>query len=148
MHILFFIFKSENFLKFYSKQNNVGVDCIRISNGYGDPVLTNTNCWSIVINNLCLQAYNNKKMIINSNPNEFRNFIYVKDISREILNLIKKNNKKYLIKNIGSNQNVRIKEIIKAISKILTEINQKLKLFTEIKLLKMSKCISIRLTTN
>ncbi len=121
----FFHIQSENFLKFYSKKNNIGVDCLRISNGYGDPVFNSTNCWSIVVNNLCLQAFKNRKMIINSNPNEFRNFIYVKDISKEIIKLLSKDNNKFLIKNIGSKKNVRIKEIVKTIRENLNYNNNK-----------------------
>ena len=47
--------------------------------------------WSIVVNNLCYQACVDGRIKINSNPNLFRNFIYVKDIVNEIIaNLLKK----------------------------------------------------------
>ena len=122
-----FHIQSENYLRYYSKKNNIDVICLRISNGYGEPIFRKTNCWSIVVNDLCLQAFKNKRMQINSNPNVSRNFIYVRDISKEILiNIKKKVSKNFLIKNIGSNKNIKIKDvsnIIKNTYKKLLNIN-------------------------
>ena len=79
-----------------------------------------------MINDLCLQAFKNNSININSNPNDYRNFINVKDIAKEIVLNIKKHNSNFIIKNIGSNKNIRIKTLAKIIkSKFQLLLNQK-----------------------
>lgn len=121
-----FHIQAENFLKYFSLKNSVKTICLRISNGYGEPIFNKTNSWSIVINDLCLQAFKNNSININSNPNDYRNFINVKDIAKEIvLNIKKKHNSNFIIKNIGSNKNIRIKTLAKIIkSKFQLLLNQ------------------------
>tara|TARA_Y100000590_G_scaffold13004_1_gene15803 strand:- start:1732 stop:2667 length:936 start_codon:yes stop_codon:yes gene_type:complete len=110
---------TENYLKYFSLKYKIKTTCLRISNGYGEPYLDKTNCWSIAVNSFCLQAFKDKIIKINTNPYEYRNFIYVKDISNEItLNIKKKQKEYFLIKNIGSNQNYTLKNVAKIIKEI------------------------------
>jgi len=125
-----FHIQAENFLKYFALKNSINTICLRIANGYGEPFFNKTNSWNIVINDLCLQAYKHNLININSNPNDYRNFINVKDIAKEIvLNLKKKHNTNFIIKNIGSNKNLRIKTlagIIKSKFKIIMNKNIKI----------------------
>lgn len=121
-----FHIQSENFLRYFSEKFKIKTICLRIANGYGEPILNNKKCWSIVINNFCLQAYKENLIRINSNPYQYRNFIYVRDIAKEIVKQIKKKYKKnFLIINIGSNQNYRIKDLAFLIKKIFFKLFKK-----------------------
>lgn len=122
-----FHLQAENYLKFFSKKNkNINVSCLRISNGYGDPFIANSSAWHVVINNLCLQAYNKDSIRINSNPKDYRNFIYVKDIVKEIIADIKKKyNNNFEIRNVGSKENVRINKVASLIKLKFKELLNK-----------------------
>jgi UDP-glucose 4-epimerase len=121
-----FHIQSEKFLRYFSEKFKIKAICLRISNGYGEPIFGKTKCWSIVINNFCLQAYKNNLIKINSDPNQYRNFIYVRDISKEIIQQIKKKYKKnFVTVNIGSNQNYRIKDLAVIIKKIFLKLLNK-----------------------
>lgn len=91
------------------------IDCLilRLSNAFGAPVNKNQNCWSLLINNICRQIFEEGKITINSDPYQYRNFISIKSINRIVLNFIesKKNLNKNIIYNIGSNNNFTIKQI-------------------------------------
>ena len=115
--------QSENYLQYFSKKNKIKATCLRISNGYGDPIINKTNCWSIVANSFCLEAYRKKSITINANPYDYRNFIYVRDISKEIILNIKENQKEYFkIKNIGSNQDWSIKDLANTIKETMKKL--------------------------
>ena len=121
-----FHIQSENYLRYFSKKNNIDAISLRISNGYGEPYINQKSSWSVVVNNLCHQAFTKGTIMINSNPYDFRNFIYVKDIAREIIFNIKNKNKKiFEIKNIGSNENHRIYEVANIIKSQMNEIKKK-----------------------
>ena len=121
-----FHIQAENYLKYFSQKNLISTICLRISNGYGVPILSKMNSWNVVINNFCLQAYKKNKIIINSNPNDFRNFINVKDISKEIIKSVeKKDINLFKIRNIGSNKNLVIKDLAKLIKSIFKKILQR-----------------------
>lgn len=111
-----FHLQAENYLKFFSGKNKIKVSCLRISNGYGEPFMNSPSSWSVVINDLCLQAYNTNLIRINSNPNDYRNFIYVKDIVKEIIENIKqKKQNNFEIRNLGSKANIRIRKVAEII---------------------------------
>ena len=108
----FFHIQSESYLKYFSIKYNIKAVSLRISNGYGEPYLDQKSSWSIVVNDLCQQAFTKGVIKINSNPYDFRNFIYVKDIVGEIIANVKNKDKNFFeIKNIGSNNNYTIYEV-------------------------------------
>ena len=66
--------------------SNSSTECIniRLSNGYGSPVLKNNNCWDLAINNFCKTAVENGKIIIKSDGTPMRDFIHLSDIEKAI----------------------------------------------------------------
>tara|TARA_B110000008_G_C16908326_1_gene539599 strand:- start:238 stop:1185 length:948 start_codon:yes stop_codon:yes gene_type:complete len=61
---------------------------IRLSNSFGPPVLLNTNCWSLVTNDLCKQAIESNHMIVKTREMQRRDFISLKNACRAIEFLI------------------------------------------------------------
>ena len=68
----------------------LGIKCIlfRLSNAVGSPVCVNTNCWSLVVNDLCKQVVINGEMKLNSNKNVLRDYLsinYICNVLEKIL---------------------------------------------------------------
>jgi UDP-glucose 4-epimerase len=75
--------------------NNKSIDGIvlRLSNSFGFPIFTNRKCWSLIINNFCLQASRDLKIIIDSEINFIRDFIPIRNTCDMIYNIIISENK-------------------------------------------------------
>lgn len=63
-------------------QKNKSIDgvVVRVSNGFGVPTHRNVNCWMLLINDLCRQAVENKKLVLASDGIQVRNFIPISEI--------------------------------------------------------------------
>lgn len=57
---------------------------LRLSNCIGAPINKNSNCWMLLVNDLCKQIIENNKMKIKSNYNQLRNFITIYDVCRVV----------------------------------------------------------------
>ena len=57
--------------------SSIGLEGIvfRLSNNFGYPAFPNNNCWSLVINDFCLQAITKNEIVINGTGEDFRDFI-------------------------------------------------------------------------
>ncbi|WP_276359550.1 NAD(P)-dependent oxidoreductase [Daejeonella sp. H1SJ63] len=74
----------EDLIRFYNRRYNTECVSLRLSNGYGAPVLEENNCWWLVINDLCRSAYYKKKIVLESDGSPVKDFIHVKDIAKAI----------------------------------------------------------------
>lgn len=57
---------------------------VRLSNGYGLPVFKDTNCWWLVINDLCRNAVEEHQIRLLSDGSPQRDFIHTDDIAEAI----------------------------------------------------------------
>jgi len=71
---------SEEICNFYNRKTITSCINIRLSNSYGEPVFNDANCWDLVINNLCLSAIENGKIILKGDGTPKRDFINYKTI--------------------------------------------------------------------
>jgi len=62
---------------------------LRISNGCGHPVFPDTECWHLIINDLCRQAVEKKSLILHSDSSIQRNFITMSNICKGIEHFLK-----------------------------------------------------------
>lgn len=53
---------------------------IRLSNGYGVPIHHTVNCWMLLVNNLCRQVAETKRIVLTSDGLQARNFIPMQEI--------------------------------------------------------------------
>ncbi len=65
----------EKFLTEAILSSHIKGNVIRLSNVYGTPIHNKTNCWDLVMQDICLQAIKNKKIILKSNGMQKRDFI-------------------------------------------------------------------------
>lgn len=61
---------------------NSGLNSVifRLSNSYGCPMLESNSMWHLLFNDLCKMALNSQKLILKSNGNAFRDFIWMGDV--------------------------------------------------------------------
>jgi UDP-glucose 4-epimerase len=76
---------------------------IRLSNAFGVPVNANTNCWMLLVNDLCRQALTTKQMVLRSSGHQRRNFIPLSDACRAIAHVLQLSSNEKLkdIYNVG-----------------------------------------------
>ena len=67
-----------------NKKELIEINIIRLSNVFGIPSNKNLNCWKLVVNDFCKQAVLDKKILINSDGNQVRNFVSIHEIYRLI----------------------------------------------------------------
>ena len=100
----------------YSYRAKINFHCLRISNTFGMPILKDSNCWWLVLNDFCKNSVKNNKIIINSDGTALRDFVTLETIYKIILKLnIKRQNFPFI--NVCSGKTFSIKEIAYKISK-------------------------------
>jgi UDP-glucose 4-epimerase len=69
---------------------------LRISNAFGAPAFKEVNCWMLLVNDLCKQAVEKRKLFLQTNGQQQRDFIGLTEVCKTI---------EYFVNNyIGSNQ--------------------------------------------
>lgn len=86
---------------------------LRPSNGYGAPVNKDIDCWSVVLHDFCKSAFKQKKIILESEGTQMRDFVPVSDIIRGVILLLKTDPAeiRYDTYNLGSGKNRSIREV-------------------------------------
>tara|TARA_B100000579_G_scaffold258050_1_gene212461 strand:+ start:6380 stop:7309 length:930 start_codon:yes stop_codon:yes gene_type:complete len=114
---------------------------LRITNGYGFPAHKLSDCWSLVVMDICKQAVINKKIELRSDGQVYKDFIPISTITDTIENIITDENLKPVeIFNVSSGISVKVIDLINKIKKIL---EQKLSYNLEIQINKASNGKSI-----
>ena len=114
---------------------------LRITNGYGFPAHKLSDCWSLVVMDICKQAVINKKIELRSDGQVYKDFIPISTITNTIENIITDENLKPIeIFNVSSGISVKVIDLINKIKKIL---EQKLSCNLEIQINETNKGKSI-----
>ncbi len=71
---------AEYYIKQFSATFNLPYTIFRLTNSYGAPLFTNSTKWYLVLNDLVRSAYNNKKIVLKSNGEASRDFIWIGDV--------------------------------------------------------------------
>jgi UDP-glucose 4-epimerase len=114
----------ENMLEVFSKFNGLKSTSLRLSNGYGYPELKSCKCWSLVLNDFCLNAKKNNQIIINSNGTLLRDFIHICDIALAVEKILLTKKKVPKVMNLCSGKTISMLEIANNIQKKSSIINQ------------------------
>ncbi len=61
---------------------------VRISNVYGSPSNAGANCWHLFVNDLCMQASKNRKLVLRQKLQQYRDFLGANEFCRAIQLLI------------------------------------------------------------
>lgn len=102
---------AEYYLKQFHATHNIEYIIFRLTNSYGAPKTNNFTKWYLVLNELSKMAYKKKRIILKSNGESKRDFIWMGDVV-QIVDLVLKNehclNKTY---NLGSGKIYSIKQL-------------------------------------
>ena len=99
-----------------ARQNFIGI-VLRLSNTFGEPMHENINCWNLVVNDLCKQAVENRKMIIKTSMFQQRDFIGLDSVCQVVEHMAvnKFENNKNNIYNVGTGESNSIFQMSKLI---------------------------------
>lgn len=61
---------------------------LRLSNAFGAPMHEHVNCWMLLVNDLCKQAIQTRKLVLTSNGQQQRDFIGITEICRVVERLV------------------------------------------------------------
>lgn len=117
---------SEQICNYFHSQSKIDCVSVRISNSYGSPVFMDNNCWWLVINELCKEAFISQKIQLKSDGSPLRDFIHYSDLCRAIKILIDKDKKdENNIYNIASGHTLSILEIANKVRDIYKVLYKK-----------------------
>ena len=104
----------------FNKKELIEINIIRLSNAFGIPSNKNLNCWKLVVNDFCKQVILDKKIVINSDGTQVRNFVSIQEVCRLVDFMITCFCKEKLLPtifNFGGNWTFSIFEMAKLIAK-------------------------------
>jgi UDP-glucose 4-epimerase len=108
----------ENIVQYYKKKTGLNYLSLRLSNGYGSPVLINSNWSWLVINDLCRMAVFDKKIVLQSNGEIYRDFIHVTDIAKSVSHLLLIEEKLDSIYSMASGHSISLLSVAHTIKKV------------------------------
>lgn len=72
---------AEDFVTFFNHYHKMETLIFRLSNGYGYPMDTEINRWTLVFNDLCRQAVTSGRIVLKSSGKQHRDFISLHDVA-------------------------------------------------------------------
>jgi len=100
---------------------NFEVDCriVRLSNSYGAPTFKDNNCWWLVVNDLCRMAFFEKKIVLQSDGTQLRDFIHISDVCNGVQAIIE-STEIHSTYNLSSGATLSILEIAHKINEVFS----------------------------
>lgn len=83
----------EKFVLNANFNNSLNGIVVRLSNSFGFPTFKNDRCWNLIVNNFCLQASRDMKIIINSEINMIKDFIPIRNVCDMVYDILISENK-------------------------------------------------------
>lgn len=74
----------ENAVLAFRQRRQIESVVLRLSNAYGAPVHEKVNCWMLLVNDLCRQAVETGKLVLNSGGSQQRDFICMTEVCRVV----------------------------------------------------------------
>jgi nucleoside-diphosphate-sugar epimerase len=108
----------EKIVKYYKKKTRLNYLSLRLSNGYGSPILNNSNWSWLVMNDLCRMAVFEKKIVLQSNGEIYRDFIHVTDIAKSVSHLLSSEENLDSLYNIASGNSISLLSVAHTIQRI------------------------------
>jgi len=86
---------------------------VRVSNTFGAPAHVAANCWMLLVNDLCRQAVLNRKVVLNSSGQQFRDFVPMQVTCAALEHLIEVRGSMLVegLFNIGGSWSVRVIDV-------------------------------------
>jgi UDP-glucose 4-epimerase len=75
-------------LRPFAKIESMNVVILRMSNAFGAPLRSDTNCWSLLVNDLCRQYAEKGRLVLSTSGQQWRDFIPLSAVSSVIVDLL------------------------------------------------------------
>lgn len=79
---------AEYIVQQYCTNFHIPYTTFRLSNAYGCPKFSNNTKWYLALNDFCKQAYETRKIVLNTNGEVYRDFIWMGDVAKSVSKLI------------------------------------------------------------
>jgi UDP-glucose 4-epimerase len=111
---------AEDMVRFYKRYKDMDTLTLRLSNGFGYPMDSGINRWTLVFNDLCRQAMTSGKMVIKSSGRQHRDFISLHDVASAVDHFLFKNADKWDdgLFNLGGDCSFSILDVAKTIATV------------------------------
>jgi UDP-glucose 4-epimerase len=70
----------EDAVLYLAQQGKIDGVVVRLSNAFGRPVHPQTNCWTLLVNDLCREAVQNGFLLLRSSGRQLRDFVPLSDV--------------------------------------------------------------------
>lgn len=103
----------EDAVRYAHQQKMITGIVIRLSNSYGAPAHKNVNCWMLLVNDLCRQAVETGRMVLESFGVQLRDFIPMSSVCLAVHALTSKERQDLIdgLFNVGSGQSTSVWEM-------------------------------------
>jgi len=81
-------YAGELYCRTFRELQGVGAIRVRLSNGFGAPLDKNIDCWSLAVQEFCLSAFREQRIVLRSDGSQKRDFISIPEILRATRRLI------------------------------------------------------------
>lgn len=114
---------AERYCRQFEVEKKVKSYILRISNGYGAPLFKSINRWTLVLNDLCSMAFNQKKIVLKSKGTQERDFVGIRDILQGVEIFIEKDieDRGNNVYNLGGERNVSIISLANTVAEVYQE---------------------------
>ena len=96
-------------------KSNTSFINIRLSNVISSPLEKNSSCWKLAFHDICLQSILNRKIELNTDGSQFRDFVSIKPLQNVIKEFIEQN-KNSGTYNLGCGNSITILELAEKVS--------------------------------
>lgn len=109
---------AEGFVMAAHDQKKIQAIVVRLSNGFGAPTHPDVDRWTLIVNDLCRQAAQTRKLTLRSSGIQQRNFITLTDVGRAVGHLLELRYSEYGngLFNLGGGDSISILDIAQIIS--------------------------------
>ena len=83
---------------------------VRLANGYGPPIDPKARCWSLVANDFCRSAVQEKRVQLLSDGTADRDFVFADDVARAVVELARLDSQQNIF-NIASGRTINLLEL-------------------------------------
>jgi UDP-glucose 4-epimerase len=111
---------AEDMVRFFQYYKDLDTLTLRLSNGFGYPMDSGVNRWTLVFNDLCRQAMTSGKMILQSSGKQHRDFIPLHDVAAAVDHFLFAIPDKWEdgLFNLGGDGSFSIADVAKTIAKV------------------------------
>ncbi len=111
---------AEDMVRFFQHYKGMEALTLRLSNGFGYPMDSGVNRWTLVFNDLCRQAMTSGKMILKSSGQQHRDFISLHDVAAAVDHFLFKISGKWEdgLFNLGGDCSLSIADVAKKIAMV------------------------------